>query len=303
MKILRKYILPLFILAITFYAFPQGQRDADALVSKARISVNKRNYKAAIPLLNEAKKIYEKLGETIIIEYADNLYLLGVCNAETSPEQAMHYAKSASDLTQRLEGKHNNHYAKAITLLGNCQYQLGEYEEALNSHKEALGIIKVIESDTRKIAKAYELCGDDYFALEDSNNALKFWEAALKISDKFSTAYDRLLDKSISALQTKGKQNKQLKNFLDLKRESDIKNGRIEAPVVTPAVVEPVKKEIKPNEKQKTEVNGVKEMKENKDSIKQEKDKKPKNKRTLRKRKSDKKTHKDIPKEIQYFNY
>lgn len=300
MKIFRKYILPLLLLSVSILAFPNGQREADALVSKARISVNKRNYSVAIPLLNEAKKIYEKLGETIIVEYADNLYLLGICNAETNPEQAAHYAKLASDLIQRLEGKQNMRYAKTVALYGDCRYAMGEYEEALDLHKDALSVFKVIESDTRKVSRAYELCGDDYIALEDCNNALKQWEIALRLSEKFSTAYDRLLDKSISALQKNGKSNKQLRKFLDLKRDSDIENGRIEEVVVAPASVEPKKEESENAGKQEVV---LQKDKEDKVSEEQEKAKKPKNKRSRRNSQRNGSSKKESPEEIRYFNY
>ena len=144
MNTFKTLLIPFVFLAFFISGFSQNQRDADALVEKARIMTNKKNYISAIPSLNEAKTIYEKLGETIIIEYSDNLYLLGVCNAEHSPVQVAHYAKSASELIQRLNGKQNLRFAKASTLLGNCKFAMAEYEEALLCSQRS---IKHIESD------------------------------------------------------------------------------------------------------------------------------------------------------------
>lgn len=301
MNTFKTLLIPFVFLAFFISGFSQNQRDADALVEKARIMTNKKNYISAIPLLNEAKTIYEKLGETIIIEYSDNLYLLGVCNAEHSPVQAAHYAKSASELIQRLNGKQNLRFAKASTLLGNCKFAMAEYEEALYAHKEALNTLKVIESDKHKVAKAYELCGDDYFALEEYENALKQWKNAISLSEKFSTNYDRLLDKSIAAISN-NKKNKQLKKLIKLKRESDIENGRIEVPSDSTTVSNPIKKDVKPDNKKEAKTIDDKNKQNKKNEITTDKGrgKRHMNKRSLRKDKNKKNIE---PNQIQYFNY
>lgn len=301
MNTFKTLLIPFVFLAFFISGFSQNQRDADALVEKARIMTNKKNYISAIPLLNEAKTIYEKLGETIIIEYSDNLYLLGVCNAEHSTVQAAHYAKSASELIQRLNGKQNLRFAKASTLLGNCKFAMAEYEEALYAHKEALNTLKVIESDKHKVAKAYELCGDDYFALEEYENALKQWKNAISLTEKFSTNYDRLLDKSIAAISN-NKKNKQLKKLIKLKRESDIENGRIEVPSDSTTVSNPIKKDVKPDNKKEAKTIDDKNKQNKKNEITTDKGrgKRHMNKRSLRKDKNKKNIE---PNQIQYFNY
>ena len=111
----------------------------------------------------------------------------------------------------------------------------------------------------------------------------------------------RLLDKSIAAISN-NKKNKQLKKLIKLKRESDIENGRIEVPSDSTTVSNPIKKDVKPDNKKEANTIDDKNKQKKKNEITTDKEmgKRHKNKRSLRKDNNKKNIE---PNQIQYFNY
>lgn len=225
----RHWILLLFILSV-FSCYGDDQRTADSKTQLAAKMLKSGNVVEALPLLNEAKRIYEKIGETSIANYARNLYLLGECHIKSSsPAAAKKYATSAAELYRRLQGKDNREFIDSYHLSGRACRLSGDAETALTIHKESTELLRKMHADNRIIAAALDECGDDYAALEEYGNAVRCWDEARGLVDKYTKAYDAYLRKSIDALKSSGATEKKIGKYNGLMLESDVFNGRADA--------------------------------------------------------------------------
>ena len=273
------------MLLVSVCAYGQGQRDADAKVKEASGLIRKGDVSSAKAILLDAQKIYEKLGETVIPEYATNLHLLGKCSLQTDATAAARYASAAVDLRRKLVGAESEEYLESCHVLATAYHDIGKNAEALELHKQVVETAKKIKLEEKAIAPYLIGYGADLASEEDYVNALKVMDEALKGVVKFSPTYDGLLDKMIAIAGVSGN-TKRLNRYKSLKMESDIENGRIEPPVVVveqpkeekAAVKEEVKQEVKEDKpevkEEKSEVKVTKKKEKKKNSRKQKRDKK-----------------------------
>ncbi|MGM9842032.1 MAG: tetratricopeptide repeat protein [Candidatus Limisoma sp.] len=224
----RNWLLLLFIFSV-LSCYGDDQRTADSKTELAAEMLKSGNVVEALPLLNEAKRIYEKIGETSIANYARNLYLLGECHISSSPAAAKKYSSSAAELYRRLSGKDNREFIDSYRLSGRACRLSGDAETALTIHKEATELLRKQHADNRVIASALDECGDDYAALEEYGNAVRCWDEARGLVDKYTKAYDGYLRKSIDALKSSGATEKKIGKYNGLMLESDVFNGRADA--------------------------------------------------------------------------
>ena len=210
--------------------YGDDQRTADNKTELAAEMLKTGNTDEALPLLNDAKRIYEKIGETSIVNYARNLYLLGQCHMSSSPATAKKYTSSAAELYRRLLGKGNRDFVDCYRASGRACRLSGDAETALTIHKESTELLRKLHADNRIIADALDECGDDYAALDEYGNAVRCWDEARELVDKYTKAYDGYLRKSIDALKKGGATAKKIGKYNGLMLESDVFNGRADAP-------------------------------------------------------------------------
>lgn len=261
-------------------AYGQGQRDADAKVKEAAGLIRKGDVSTAKTILLDAQKIYEKLGETVIPEYATNLHLLGKCFLQSDASVAARYAGAAVDLRRKLIGTASVDYIESCHVLATAYHDMGKSDEAVVLHRQVVETAGKLKLDEKAVAPYLIGYGNDLASEEDYVNALKVMEEALKGVVKFSPIYDGLLDKMIAIAGVSGN-TRRLNRYKSLKMESDIENGRIEPPMVVVEQPKEEKKVVKEEEKQEAEPKVVEEQEpqkkeKKKNSRKQKRDKKAK---------------------------
>lgn len=173
------------------------------------------------------------------------LYLSGLNNG--SDEEQLLYSQEAEKLLDSLP-EYDKNVNKVIVYsnLGNCYYDLKQYEEAIKNYNIAINIwLKFQDGEQWKVAECYDYCGRCYIILGNYNKAIEYmnqtlsllkgvkeaslWDYAIvyrHLSILYSVSeiqdYDKVLDYSIRSCQIyteqeelSSKELEELKNFKD----------------------------------------------------------------------------------------
>ncbi|MCK0147640.1 tetratricopeptide repeat protein [Arenibacter sp. F26102] len=130
------------------------------------------DYPKAIARFLSATRIYDKIGTTNGIEYANIQNNIGLVYKRLQKfDKALAYFEKALDLYQKIDNKHQT--AQALGNIGNVYDNLGKSEKAINLQQQAYKINKSI-SNKRGTASNLINMGIAYTSLSQYNKALEY---------------------------------------------------------------------------------------------------------------------------------
>ncbi|MCD4744956.1 MAG: tetratricopeptide repeat protein, partial [Bacteroidales bacterium] len=115
------------------------------------------------------------------IEKIELLKNLSDIYKKRSPQRCIELGNEILKISQNLD--YSDWEATAIEIIGTANYNLSNYNEALNSHEKSLKIRKQI-SDKKGIAKSLNNIGRVYWGLSDFDKALDYYKKALEIREE-----------------------------------------------------------------------------------------------------------------------
>lgn len=158
-------------------------------------------------------------------------------------DEAIQYHKNAFDTAQK--GSATLYMAQSKLYMGDAYYQKGEYENAINTYNEAVGLSLQISNKNIELKNAYAGLSLSYSKIKDFENAYKYNILLTQVKD---TLYNIDLDKKMAGYQTsfdlykkQGQINLLEKDKalqeLNLKRQKTAKNALIAGMVLVTVIV------------------------------------------------------------------
>jgi CHAT domain-containing protein/tetratricopeptide (TPR) repeat protein len=166
---------------------------ARAFVALARASqeVGREDYAAAMRQYREARRCFEKLGDSAWGAYTLDS-LAAVHWAVNQTQEALDLLERSLELTRKAQGKRAINVAHCLWHLGLVYGQLNRHEEALRRLQEALAIARESEGQEDLVANCLDHIAGTYRNLEDYPNALEFARRGLALRERLNPGDESL---------------------------------------------------------------------------------------------------------------